>query len=388
MRPRWMSRFMHARRAAVNGLVVLASLVVGALLSEFAARLALNPADYLSAATVPDDILGIRVAPGTVGFDRWGFRNKGVPGSADIVAIGDSHTYGNTATMSDAWPSVVAAVTGQSVYNLGLGGYGPNQYYHLLRTRAVALRPRWVICALYLGDDFENAFLMTYGTDHWSFLRNGHWTRVDANIWETEARRSWHQSIRLWFSRHSVLYQVVVHGPVLGKLKGALQIARAARREDRATTSLIDADAGIQEAFRPLGIRDRLDQRNPAVREGMRITLQLLTLMNQTCRQSGCEFVVVLIPTKETVFADHLLRHPRLHLREVIVDLVAHEERARAKVRAFLDQAEIRYLDALPALRRNVAAHLYTPSDRDMHPSKNGYRVIGEAVAAFLENRL
>jgi hypothetical protein len=43
------------------------------------------------------------------------------------VGSGDSHTFGNTATMNDSWPSVVARVTGREVYNLGLGGYGPNQ---------------------------------------------------------------------------------------------------------------------------------------------------------------------------------------------------------------------------------------------------------------------
>src|SRR5262245_30568619 len=125
---------MRTRRLASNAIVVLVSLAVGLLGCEAAARLVLNPVDYLSVTTVPDDILGIRVAAGARGFDQWGFRNRGVPAAADIVAIGDSHTYGNTATMSDSWPYVVARATGRTVYNLGLGGYGPNQYYELLKT--------------------------------------------------------------------------------------------------------------------------------------------------------------------------------------------------------------------------------------------------------------
>jgi hypothetical protein len=374
---------MRTRPAVLNTVVVLASLAIAVLVCEAAARLVLNPADYLSVTTVPDDVLGIRIAPGTRGFDQWGFRNRSVPGAADIVAVGDSHTYGNAATMADAWPAVVAAVTGRTVYNLGLGGYGPNQYYHLLKTRAVTLRPRWVAVGLYMGDDLENAFLMTYGLDHWKFLRNGHWTRADANIWETAHDLTPLQRVRLWFSRHSVLYQVVVHGPVLGRLKGAVQVARAARGEDRGTTSLVDADAGIQEAFRPLGIRDRLDQRSPAVREGLRITLELLALMDRTCREHGCRLVVVLIPTKETVFAEHLLRAERLPLREAIAELVAHEAQASGRIRAFLDERGIPSVETLSALRRHLGRQLYARSDRDMHPSGNGYRVIGEAVAAF-----
>ena len=41
-------------------------------------------------------------------------------------------------------------------------------------------------------------------------------------------------------------------------------------------------------------------------------------------------------------------------------------------------------MDTLPALRGKVAEQLYTRSDGDMHPNKNGYRVIGEVVGEFI----
>ena len=189
----------------------------------------------------------------------------------------------------------------------------------------------------------------------------------------------------MWLSQHSVVYQVVVHGPVLGQLKGTLQIRHAARRADDRTTSLRVADAGIEEAFRPVGIRDRLDQRSAAVREGMRITFELLGMMAGACHEHGCRLLVALIPTKETVFAEYLARDPGLHLREVVLDLVNQEARARTRLVEFLDRAGIAHVDTLPALRRKVADGLYTRSDGDMHPSKNGYRIIGEVVGEFIE---
>src|SRR5262249_32881213 len=149
------------RKSFTYVVVVSISSAMGLLLSEGGLRLILNPADYLPVRVVEDDILGARVLPRSSGFDEWGFRNPNVPHSVDIVAIGDSHTYGNNAKMIDSWPYVVGRITGHSVYNLGLGGYGPNQYFHLLKTHAVQLKPRWVLCGLYLGDDFENAFLIT-----------------------------------------------------------------------------------------------------------------------------------------------------------------------------------------------------------------------------------
>ena len=121
---------------------------------------------------VKDKVLGAVLSTDTRagGFDAWGFRNRFVPDASDIVAIGDSHTYGNTATMEDSWPYVLGRLTGRQVYNMALGEYGPNQYLQLLRTRAVNLRPRTIIVGLYMGDDFENAFLITYGLEHWAYL--------------------------------------------------------------------------------------------------------------------------------------------------------------------------------------------------------------------------
>lgn len=374
---------MKLKQASTNGIILLVSVTIGLLLCEAGARLFLNPADYLSVKTVPDEVLGIVVPPKTNGFDEWGFRNKGVPSTVDVVAIGDSHTYGNNATMEDSWPYVLGRLTGLSVYNLGLGGYGPNQYYHLLKTRALTLGPRWVLCGLYMGDDFENAFSISYGMDYWSFLREGDWDGVVADIWEAPDNANWHKNVRVWLSRNSIIYRLVFHGPILGKVKGAIQIRQASRDRSHSTTSLIVAEESIEEAFRPIGIRDRLDQSSTPVREGMRITFALLELMDEICRENGCQFVVVLIPTKESVFSDYLLGNPEMHLREVIEELVIHEEAARKELLEFLDQARIPYVDTLPALRRAVTNQLYTRSDRDMHPGRNGYRVIGEAVAEF-----
>ena len=381
------------KRRLLNVVVLLVALAIGLLLSEGVARLALNPADFLSVATVRDDVLGIRVAPGTTGFDEWGFRNPRVPGVAEIVAIGDSHTYGNNATMSQSWPYVAGRVTGKSVYSLALGGYGPNQYFQLLKTRAVKLRPRWVVCGLYLGDDFENAFLMSYGKEYWAGLRSEKRGVVDADIWKDTddscaispaCARPRHRRLRVWLSQHSLVYRLVVHGPGVGRLKGTFQVRRAAAVADDRTASLIVADAGIEEAFRPVGIRARLDQSSAAVREGMRITFELLGMMAKTCHENGCRLLVALIPTKETVFAEYVIRSREMRLRDVIVDLVNQEARAKARLVEFLDRAGIAYVDTLPALRGKVAEQLYTRSDGDMHPNKNGYRVIGEVVGEFI----
>jgi hypothetical protein len=376
------------RTLLINLAVVAGSFAVGLLLAEGGARLFLHSADYLNVEVVPDPIFG--AVPSTSskgGFDAWGFRNRAVPASADIVAIGDSHTYGNTATMDDSWPLVLGRLTGRSVYNMGLGGYGPNQYFELFKTRALRLKPRTIVLGLYMGDDFENAFLITYGLEHWAYLRELPPDKVNFDIWQEPPPRSWHKKLRVWLSRHSVVYQLIVHGPVLGRLQGNIQVEQAAKASPGLATVLIVPDKNIREAFLPVEILRRLNQESDAVREGMRITFKLLGDMNDTCRQKNIQFVVAVIPTKEMAFSKYLEHNPQLPLSDVLDRLIANERLARDKMFSFFRQSGIQYVDTLPGLQQSVGNELYARLATDMHPGKNGYRVIAEQISRALREK-
>jgi hypothetical protein len=371
----------------VKSLLVLVSMLIGVVAFEAASRFVLNPADYLSVTTLPDPILGITIKPNSASFDQWGFRNQAVPASADIVALGDSHTFGNTAKMREAWPEVVAREIGVTVYNMSLGGYGPNQYYHLLTTRALALQPKQVLVGLYMGDDFENAYAMTYGLEHWAFLRDGG-TRPPANadIWDDEGESAgFMKPVRNWLSSHSFIYRLVVHGQALSVLKANLQFRQGS--QDPSVTMLEVPEDNIREAFRPIRVAAGLDQQRVEVREGMRITSKLLHEMNRTCQENRCTLTVVIIPSKETVFSEYLLREPGLHLQSVVRSLIGDERAATATLTAFLEKNHINYVDTLPALRKAVQNELYYRGPADMHPSANGYGVIGKVVAEFLKSQ-
>jgi len=379
---------MKIRKALINFIVLALSTALGLVVCEFGARLFLNPSDFLHLEVVPDDVLGMVPSPSAMaGFDKWGFRNRGVPETVDIVAVGDSHTYGNTAKMVESWPFVLGQLTGRSVYNMSLGGYGPNQYFYLSNTKAFTLKPRMIIWGLYMGDDFEGAYSMTYGLDHWAYLRALPAQKVDPNVWEEEpfSGPSWHKQIRLWLSRHSVLYQLVFHTSLGGRIKGDVQIRNAAELYPGLATSLIIPEKNISEAFRPVGILKGLDLENPSIREGMRITFELMKEMNETCRQNHVQFMVVVIPTKEMVFSEYLDHNSKIPLDDVIDDLLVNERVALQQTFTFLTDSNIPYVDPLPALKKSVSQGLYASSAGDMHPNKNGYRVIAEAVSEALK---
>ena len=376
------------KKVLINLSVLVVSIGVGLLLAEFGARLFLNPADFLRLDVVSDPVLGAVPSPSAMAsFDRLGFRNRKVPETVDIVAVGDSHTYGNTARMVDSWPYVLGRLTGLSVYNMSLGGYGPNQYFYLSKNKAFSLKPKMIIWGLYLGDDFENAFSMTYGLDYWAYLRKLPPQKVEANIWDTAPNPpSWHlQKLRVWLSRHSVIYQVAFHTGFGERLKGEVQIKNAAQLYPGYATSLIVPEKHILESFRPKGVLFGLDEENPHVLEGMRITFELLKQMNELCQQNHVQFLVVVIPTKEMVFSDYLEHNSQIPLGDALDKVIVNGRLAEAQTFKFMTDNNIAYVDPLPALKSSIGQGLYYPGATDMHPSRNGYRVIAEAVAGHVK---
>jgi len=374
------------KKLLVNSVVFVISVGVGLLICEFASRLFLNASDFLSLEVVGDPILGWVPSPSAMaGFDKWGFRNRKVPESSDIVAVGDSHTYGNTARMMDSWPYVVARAAGRQVYNMGLGGYGPNQYSYLTKTKALQLKPRVIVWGLYMGDDFDNAYSITYGLDYWAPMRELSVGKVEANITEVPETDTFIKQMRVWLSRHSVVYQLLFHSGFGGRVQGEMQIRNASQFYPGVATSLIIPEKNVLEAFRPNALLKGLDQQDPHVREGMRITFKLIKETNEICKQNQIQFVIVIIPTKEMVFSEYLERNSKIPLDDVINKLIANERLAESETFSVLKENNIPYVYPLAAMKGSIGRGLYARTASDMHPNKNGYEVIGEAVAEYLK---
>ena len=85
------------------------------------------------------------------------------------------------------------------------------------------------------------------------------------------------------------------------------------------------------------------------------------------------------------VFSDYLEHNSSLPLNQVVDQLLVNERIARERVFAFLTASKIPYVDTLPALKKSVEDKIYARLATDMHPSRNGYRVIGQAVSEMLK---
>jgi hypothetical protein len=360
------------------------SVIVSLAIAELAARILLDPVDYLKPTLVADDYLNHRVVARTGGHDAWGFRNREVPSRADIVCIGDSMTYGVAARARDSWPAALAKISRESTYNMALGGYGPIQYLYLLRTRAVELHPKIAIVGLYLGNDLMDAYNMVQSHKNWSDYKTGDFSDLPPQLILSRPTGKFLGNLRDWLSRHSVLYVLVTQLPVFNFIR------------ERETPGYKDSDVRIHyqdtkhnEIFYLDSRLRPLDLNDPRIKAGLEITEHAMIDMSRAAKQSAIRLIVAVIPTKERVYRDVLNQAEYLtassgnHEKEVLVSAIRDEDVVRETIVSFLRQQQIEVVDPLPALSLEVAKQDLYPLTEG-HPNGAGYRVIAESIASYL----
>jgi len=145
------TRPLTARRKLIFRLLAsVIGLAVGLGVAEFGLRVVekYQLGDRGGGEILSDPELGVRVAPNSPGHDANGYRNAVARTQADIVALGDSQTWGVNAQAMDAWPQQLEKITNRLVYNMSVGGYGPVQYSQLI-PRALNFSPKVVVVGLY-----------------------------------------------------------------------------------------------------------------------------------------------------------------------------------------------------------------------------------------------
>lgn len=414
---RWLYRGVALGMAAIVCELILQ---VAALVSP-AARIALAPPNQRAALTslgvpiaVTDDLLGHRGNPAYPTHDSRGYPNRCVPASVEIVAIGDSQTYGPSGRPECAWPAALYAQVGVPIYNMSFGGWGPIQYVDVL-DEALAFAPTRIIVGIYFGNDLYDAYRTVYQRNLHSELRtpgalaaieeaerNGlviETTKLlvmsEPGQGVTTAPKGVIARCQLGLSEHSKLYGA---SRWIKDQAGAWLFpvaTMAAEREQLWLRQLawVDRHPDIGQAFEHGRFRtivtaqyrnQVLDLSDPRIAEGLAITRRVLDLCHRRCEKVGVSFAVVLIPTKEAVFralGDDHDSHGRL------AGLVANEAKVRRQLCESLEQLGITHIDALGHLqdcfRRTNQPY---PVNRDGHPNADGHRAIARAIAETLAN--
>ena len=356
-------------------------------------------------SSIDDGRLGRRGNPDHHEHDGRGFRNDSALDRADIVALGDSHTYGTNVTRKTAWPHVLSELSGKSVYNMGFGGYGST---HALENLPLALdlQPEVIAFGLYFGNDFfddfdfaqRNGMLKdfasedvlaeiathednaTIGAEVGFLFRSGAAREAPADTSsQSQAQRSLLSFVRDELSDHSRLYGLLRAGKVeitqRSEMAGLLAPDFERAREgltDFQRTFVSEYEGPKWRTILTSRYRARvMDLTDPRIRVGILISKQTIAELNSQVEEVGSRLVVVLLPTKEFVFWPHV-DAPAEH--QELSRLVQDEAEIREDLIRFMTDRGIKFVDPLNALRESERQPYR--ENGDGHPNPLGHQLI------------
>ena len=368
-----------------------------------------------TALFVADEQLEYRPNPDFPEHDAKGFRNRAVLTTADIVAIGDSQTYGMGVKPHQAWPQQLARISGFTVYNMAFGGYGCVEGLVLL-DEAKQFHPTLIVFAMYVGNDLIDAFNAVYNLGlHPEFKSE---KAIQAAISQMEQQNPilaeiQEMTLRMW--QHP---SIPDDTPSAGKPQPNTPLTRVKQTrlmqlffavERIAQNTLVNTrqrrwmaiksgkrhNAEIYEVFEsgnhktiftPQYRYRAMNLDDIRIAEGMSISLKALAQMNASAAKDGIGFRVLLIPTKEMAFYEALGRyaHPP---SEAMRRLLEQETSIRQKTLAFLEHHTIAHMDVLPVLQdtfREGRQPFFV--DADGHLNAVGHQAVAQAVHAMLND--
>jgi hypothetical protein len=358
---------------------------------------------------IPDPILGKRMSPYYPGHDRRGYRNTHIPETCELLAIGDSMTYGHAAPPEGSWPRQLERLSGKATYNASVGGYGPCEYEGVL-DELLLMKPKIVLVGLCLENDIIGAYWTVYIDGRFKHLKSSNEVvlndikRLDeeATFLDLAKRyrvaptgQTWQQTDTVsplweWIRRHSSLYKL--GRSTLYSLRSLTKLFHeslddtfevAAKKTFRLTFDAVPRfrTVFIHPSIMELGINLN-DQR---IREGLRITQSVILSMNDKMKKHGGRLIIVLISGKSSVYQEIVQKYDNFP-REYF-DVVKLEETLTKNIVKFLEENTISYVETLQFLRSQFSQELpyYSESD-DHHPKSAGYFAIAKSILPFLEN--
>lgn len=388
----------RTRRVMENTSLVVISLCIALGIGEIILRIG-----GAGKPEISDPILEFRTV-NRPGWDSRGWKNHAPLEQADIVAIGDSQTEGNNATVDDAWPQTLGRLASTSVYQMAMGGYGPVQYAALFDD-AVALHPKTVIIGFYLGNDLMDAQRTAYSLEHWKGLRHADFApptsssseRID---YRTVLSTGLHPDsfmyqiyeLRLWVRAHSVLYATL--GDASRAFRESIGVARTIQSKRADVTALADAhpelvytekDPDRQTILSPSYRLEAVSLSRTIPQEGWRIAQERFIEMQTKARAHNIRLIILIIPTKEAVYLEYW-KHAEGAIPPSFTEYEKNESILASTIKTFCLKEKFECIFALPTMTGDLVSgsSLYGKT-MDGHPITGGYGAIAKSINAYLK---
>jgi hypothetical protein len=277
---------------------------------------------------IRDPVLGHRPNPKNPEHDKKGFRNASVPARVDIVALGDSQTYGTGVSRKNAWPQQLAKMTGLKVYNIACGGYSP-VHSLLLLDEVLEMKPKIVVEAFYAGNDLVEAFTIVYSgkaqlnnlktSDKATLQEIQHLQKQEIinNIVKTadvhvykDTKKPFLATVKSFAHDHFKIYKLISFSK-----NYVFNISTEGDDRQWEQYKLISQSKysnkavpfeykNVRTILTPASCLSVLNFDDVRVSEGLAICFKSLRILHDRLAREGIDFYVLFIPTKELVFSD------------------------------------------------------------------------------------
>ena len=315
-----------------------------------------------------------------------------------MVVLGDSFTAG-ASNANENFPSVLEHLLNDAhplapveVLNAGVGRYGPYQSYVLLQHEILPLKPKHVIVAEYVGNDFLDMIRQDdrpYLTERPGGTFESHPPRfvyyedpsagpglLDHSRLYAVLKGLAGPTVRYQYSRVRIMHENLSNfGYGNETIAGyILEVAKL----DRIAHGMMLEILHQQVWF------DRFPATLPL---SLKINRQVIGMYRELCRSQGIRLTYTVIPSADMI-------EPEL-MQDTFAQLQAHDSKWNPRRIAALDERltnetmqacrelGVEYVDLRDGLRRRkTGARMYYP--RDLHMNPAGYRAVAEILASAL----
>ena len=329
--------------------------------------------------------------------DGDGFRNSQDFEHADVIALGDSFTEAPQVQAEEAWPSVVSAITGLTVRNLGMSGYAPQQAMFALERFGLPLSPELVLFPVFEGNDLIDA-------EQYKVYRESHlpwpvfWAKCNS---VTAARSSVWLRVHYSFLRATLFHLGDLIGPVLW---GRRPWAGPARYTLFNPVRGEIAGVPIRMAFYDHYLHtSSLSKEYWSQRGGWGLTCDTILRVKELCDEANARLVIVIFPTKGGVYLPLLqgAYDPDKFDRYIIEmmgespaeghtwqgDFLSNHRDLSTIVQEFCVAHAIDCLDLWPAFHAAASQGELVYFPFDTHWNAQGHRLAAKAMVHQLQER-
>lgn len=361
-----------------NTLVLLIATMVSLSLVELGLRSFSEFPLQMARHTVPHGQLGYVLNTSVSGVDPNGFRNHSLQQHPQIVAIGDSHTYGLGVSSEQSWPMLLGSKLGVSVYNYGVPGYGLLHYIHILDLARSQRAQKYIIAILPTNDLTDACKISTL--PYWQKLFSAESIEFD------ECHNSKQRAETQKWSLRTSLRKVVATIAITDALNRLVWHPFREKMFKWGVWKIPESTLPVRygDHFTMLGLREisthsvAMDMSRGLNEQAFEVFRELFPTRVHEVRSNGGDVLVLWIPSKTKVLASLTLSSPEI--ADSIDESIRHEDQLKDLFREFFDRLDIQMIDPLVDMHRSLSCGRMYPESTDDHPLVLGQLAYATAV--------